>query len=404
MLTQKIFECSVTILMRVLIITEHFPPSSQVSSFRVESWYNYFPEKGITPIILTLNTASEGENVYTVSKQKLSSQSKLNTLFSILNDYVFYERSKYYPVLIEALQICENNKIDFILASGSPFQLFKVANEVSKKTGVPWIADYRDGWSTNVTYKTSGGSKKALSAVYSLFEKNIMQSASFFITASPTYKEDLLRLFPGKDIHVIFNGYIEEDFIDITPSIPRENFIITYLGTLYSYQKLEAFLKGLRTFLSKEQGISVTVNFYGLNKSEYYRLEDFRKTYSDVINIYPKMGRKEALKAAAKSNILLLLLSKDTVAVPAKTFDYIALKLPILVVENDESVIYDILKDNPNAYFANNGEEVFNTLTVLQKDTQQIEDIDISKWSRREQAYELVKLMCGYEKLMPGSK
>lgn len=395
MLTQMIFEYSVTALMRVLIITEHFPPSSQVSSFRVESWYNYFPEKGIKPIVLTFNTTSSGENVYTVHKQKVNSYSKLNTILSILNDYVYYERSRYYPILIEAIKICENNKVDFIIASGSPFQLFKVTNEVSKKTGVPWIADYRDGWSTNVTYQTGGFNKKLLSMVYSVLEKKIMQSSSFFVTASPTYKEALLKLFPNKDIRVIYNGFIEEDFIDIKPTIPQEKFVVTYLGTLYSYQKLEMFLKGAEYFLNKNQISNVEINFYGLNKSEYYRLKEFGETYPGVINIFPKLGRKEALKVAANSNLLLLLLNKKTVAIPAKTFDYVALKLPILVVENDESVVYDILKDIPNVFFADSSNEVLEALKNIRL-IKNIQDKNISKWSRREQAHKLVNLLISY--------
>ena len=41
------------------------------------------------------------------------------------------------------------NKIDCILATGDPFVLFHYAKKaLRKKHNVPWIADYRDPWSS----------------------------------------------------------------------------------------------------------------------------------------------------------------------------------------------------------------------------------------------------------------
>ena len=46
-------------------------------------------------------------------------------------------------------QFLKNNECSMIIATGEPFILFKYASSLSKKHRIPWIADYRDGWTTN---------------------------------------------------------------------------------------------------------------------------------------------------------------------------------------------------------------------------------------------------------------
>ncbi|AKD01951.1 glycosyltransferase [Pontibacter korlensis] len=389
--------------MNILIITEHFPPSNKVSSFRSESWYRYFPEFGIEPVILTLNEKSVGKNIYSVhvNKRKSNQLSKFKVITDGLNDYLFFSKSPYYTVYKKGLEVCAHCRIDYIIASGGPFELFKVAQALSKRTGIPWMADYRDGWSTNVTYKKAGLSKRLLSRFYSVFERPIVQSAALITTASPSYRTDLLRLFPEREIAVVYNGFIEEDFKTIKRSTPKDKMVITYLGTLYNYQKLEIFLNGVRVYLEKHSDVQLEINFFGLNKSELPRLDLFKSSFPGVIKVHPQTARLEVLQAAANSSLLLLLLSKDTIAIPAKTFDYIALRVPILVVENDEDVVYDILKDIPYVSFADQSEEVLKVLenkdTISKSNKGDNIIPETLKWSRRAQARKLVNLLYSHK-------
>ena len=80
------------------------------------------------------------------------------------------------------------NNFDLIIASGEPFILFKYANKLSRKHNTPWVADYRDGWTTNQEDKTLSFQEKVMLNFYKRKEANYLKNVKLITTASPSYK------------------------------------------------------------------------------------------------------------------------------------------------------------------------------------------------------------------------
>jgi hypothetical protein len=72
----------------------------------------------------------------------------LTAYYSIAQYFTFMgdNRAGIYHAASEQLQ---KHTCHAIIATGEPFVLFRYAKKLSERFNIPWVADYRDGWSTN---------------------------------------------------------------------------------------------------------------------------------------------------------------------------------------------------------------------------------------------------------------
>ena len=166
----------------------------------------------------------------------------------------------------EAENVILHNKIDFIIASGEPFILFRYAHLLSKKYSIPWIADYRDAWTTNFNMYAFNLVEQFIKAtIIRNHEKRLVNSAHIITTVSEGIVANLKRIHPEKDIKIIMNGYFHEDFETLnTQPINKTKLVIAYSGSLYPYQRLEVFLDALFRLIDAAEEMPVEVQFYGM--------------------------------------------------------------------------------------------------------------------------------------------
>src|SRR5690606_36940973 len=167
---------------KLLILAYDFPPYVSVGGLRPHSWFKYFKEFDVEPIVVTRQFSAEfgdardyvapSESATTVIEQTehgtiIRSPYKpnfANRLFLKYGDSKFRLVRKMYTAFFEIAQflwVCgpkkelykaadaylAKNKVDAIIATGDPFVLFSYANRLGKRYTIPWIADYRDPWS-----------------------------------------------------------------------------------------------------------------------------------------------------------------------------------------------------------------------------------------------------------------
>lgn len=290
----------------------------------------------------------------------------LSFLIDLLKHYSF-QFDKYSEIYRVSDQLLSENKFDVILATGEPFVLFKYAHLLSAKHNVKWVADYRDGWTTNQKKEKLSKPEFVLNEVFKKLEKKYMSNVSLITTAAPSYKKALLKLFPNTPMEVVYNGYLED--YSVFNMIQKSNlkpdfFEISYVGTLYPHQNIELFLEGVRLLveelgLKKEQ---IIVNFIGMNFYERQKERVF--SYSDELKEFIKFTDKlnfyDLHCELQKSSILLLLTKKHLDWLNAKIFDYILSNKRVMIAENDIGIMEEILKDvNNTASFCNNSQDVY---------------------------------------------
>src|SRR5579863_2037050 len=174
---------------KVLIFTYYWPPAGGVSVQRFLKFAKYLPEFGWEPIIITVKNGSypyydesllkeispslrvyrtktfEPFELYNLLRGKrgkslpvVSFGAQRKTLFQSVTEYI---RANYFipdarkgwnPFAIkQGMEVLSNEKIDAMITTGPPHSAHLIGLKLKEKTGVKWIADFRDPW-TGIFY------------------------------------------------------------------------------------------------------------------------------------------------------------------------------------------------------------------------------------------------------------
>lgn len=394
---------------KVLILAYDFPPYTSVGGQRPNAWMQYLSSFGVFPVVITRNWSEVGDNVQKYNfpdtnksvieeknnffhvikvpykgnfRDKLIKRNKLNSSIIRKMLSLFYKNAELFsfkadgrsPLFFEADKYLTENKIDIIIATGEPFILFRYATILSKKHQIPWIADYRDAWTTNFNMSHFNFIERILkSTIVRKKELRWVNTASVITTVSEAMITHIKDLFPNKEFKLVMNGFFHEDFEGLKiPEIQEDTLVIAYSGSLYPYQRLEAFLEALFLVIDNSK-VNIRVDFYGMKMSSmrYQQVLLNYPRFHEICRLIDKMPRKKLLDNLRDADVLLLLASEKIDGSCAKVFEYIALEKPILLSVNDRATLEMLLKDNPNAHLCNNVEEIKNVLNQMIEEKEQ---------------------------------
>ncbi len=237
------------------------------------------------------------------------------------------------------IKIIGEENIDLIFSSSPPHTVQLIARRLTNKTGIKWVADFRDPWSEAfwVAELQKEGLVKKLNLA---MEKSVLRRADAVVTVTPAIRDMLAAKAPNR-YEVIYNGF-EQLFTEPAPS---DTFRILFFGYLNKYQNWEPLLRAvnrLPEMLRKE----IEINFVG-RVFEGFR-ENFRK-YEHLRIVFRKyMPHDELMRFAREASILFRPMSSmaySSGAIGAKLFDYLALRKPILAIGQKESVVAKVLEE-----------------------------------------------------------
>ncbi|ALO15595.1 hypothetical protein L21SP5_01956 [Salinivirga cyanobacteriivorans] len=367
---------------KVLILAYDFPPYVSVGGLRPYSWYKYFHEFGLYPIVVTrqwgnkygshLDYIAPGETNETIIEENqtgtiIRTPYKPNLSNRLLLKYGekrFRLLRKVITAWYEFMQFLflvgpkaglyrgtkaylKQHKVDAIIATGEPFILFKYASKLSGKFNIPWLADYRDPWT-----QSKSRSKNILLKVWnSCFEKKYINNSSRIITVSDFLKYKIQQLIKGKEILIVPNGYNDHNK---TASTKQSSDIlkVALAGSIYPWHPVKSVLSAFHNYLSLKGNANIKLTFIGTSKNEYISrvVDNEYIALMGKVSFLNKIPNQELL--AYLKNQDLLLLFNDYSITGTKIYDYLAAKTRILLCyTNDE----DALKLK-NKYFPINDE------------------------------------------------
>lgn len=132
-------------------------------------------------------------------------------------------------VMREAMKIFNTRGFDAIYATGFPWSALMIGSELSKATGRPLVADFRDLWAGEPVFKT-GATTHAEDLA---FERSVLQQATTVVTASASIGRQLAASHPEIDEEkfvAIHNGFDAADFAAEQPAPPVKRFRVVYTG------------------------------------------------------------------------------------------------------------------------------------------------------------------------------
>jgi Glycosyltransferase Family 4 len=362
---------------KVLIISFYFPPSFNPGSVRMGKFAKYLPEFGWDPIILTADRKTSSSEIMPLEMDELSIY---RTPYSTFGDWISTPlvgqpladspnsikqsdkpslrkqlllrsvrmlRPFYTAPLINKLiwdpmgwlpfalkkgkEIIAQQNIDIILSTYNPSLPHLIASKLSKQSGIPWVADFRDLWSHNPYFKKT----QPFQLFEEHWEKRVIKNSDYLISVSNPLINDL-ESFHSKKVAVIYNGFDDADFKENIPSCSK--FTITYTGQIYSPTSDPEPLFQVLAELKREgivSSSSIEVRFFGRFLVNNPAILSIKYDIADIVHVHGFIPLKESIKKQKESSALLLLGWNDPQAagdITSKFFEYMGAGKPILAI------------------------------------------------------------------------
>ncbi|MFC2176510.1 hypothetical protein ACFLR1_06045 [Bacteroidota bacterium] len=369
---------------KILIISYFYPPCGLTASQRSGSWPTIFKKNGITANVLTrkweapikkmadvgLQTTSDvsyeetdfgkvvrvphnatlRDRLYSKGEREFVLVRRALSLVQVFAQNLFLKWSPYAALYSEARKICKEEEIDGIVISGNPFTTFKIGFLLNQEFNIPWVADYRDAWTTSQITQMEGTIFTSMITSYdSYFEKKWVKTASFITSVSFPLAKRIAELV-DVPFEVVENGFQDDLFDNVPDEGKYDPFTVTYVGTLYPGQNIEIFLSAFRGFIDQTglTSLEVKLRFPGLalDPKQVERVKSFDARILEYLVISDRLPQNETLMTEKKSDVLLFVGWKgyDGI-VPSKIYEYCASGTPILVMPDDGGEVNRIVSD-----------------------------------------------------------
>ncbi len=352
----------------VLIVTYYWPPSGGSGVQRFLKFCKYLPRFGVTPTVLTVSNPTypiidrslseevpEEVNVYRsrsyepfqlyaklsgkstseASKptQALRSNKWSARMASWIRANIFIPDARYgwvFTARRKALKVIQKENIDAIITTGPPHSTHFIGKYVNRKTGIRWIADFRDPWS-HVYYNQVLPRTRPALYIDRKLERSVLTKADEVIVVSPSMRK-IQRTIYDRRYHMIPNGFDPEDFQqspdELTP-YHDHRFTIRFTGSVREAAIPSGMFKAISMLSEPDK---VLLEFIG-NVHPKVREQIKKFGIASSVSIQSYIPHKEVVKAMRASDLLLLSISKtehSELILTGKLFDYLGSGTPIL--------------------------------------------------------------------------
>lgn len=289
----------------------------------------------------------------------------------------------------------KTNPVDAIISTGPPHSAHLIALELKKKTGVKWIADFRDPWTMIYYFKDLNLTKYALKKHLKL-EKDVLTGADKILVVGQGMQQDFSRM--GFETTVVTNGYDEDDFNN--PVIKDEVFSLVHTGNFLNQVNVTALWQAISEL--KTEGVLKTFEIKLIGKVGEDKIRELSAFPLDEhVQYIPYVPHAEVTKLQQSAHILILPLESSTPVLTGKFFEYLGSGSDILATGNPSTnfEVKDILADSKNSIFLHyddkSGIKSFIKQKYLNPPENDSKDFKIKQFSRKSLTGQLVGILDG---------
>ena len=277
----------------------------------------------------------------------------------------------YIPMVRRGEALLRNASFDFIIATAPPEGILAVARTLSRRSGLPWVADFRDLWFHDMLLYRSA----LLSRLLGPINRRLASSAGVLVTVSSGLQQRLSQ-YLHREVLLSYNGFFEDDFsaAPATRSPGDQRVHIVYTGRVYPEKRdpgpLFRALAGIRE-TTPDLANRLVVDFYGFDEP-WLRALIAEHGADDCVSLHGFVPYRKSVSAQRGADILLFL---DWTAPSAegvltgKLFEYLASGRPILSLgTRKDSEAARILADAGCGITLTRHEEIVNYLRSLLAD------------------------------------
>ncbi len=365
---------------RVLVITYYWPPSGGSGVQRWVKFAKYLPSEGWQPVIFTpenpempsvdyslmadipegteiikipiteiygiyrrLTGNRGGGEVNPINSQKKTWKQKL-ALTIRGNLFIPDPRITWLGPAVRFLKkYLKEHPVDVIVSTGPPHSMHLIASEVSKATGIPWVADFRDPWTRMFYFKHLELSPWARRR-HEKLEQKVLDGASAVVAVSPLVQDEFREMTKNR-VELITNGYDPEDFA--APATPDGYFNIVHTGLFASDGNPETLWKVLADMCREDGRFAEKLRIRLAGKNDVQILDSIKAAElgENLLDLGYR-DHDEAVREQTGATMLILPLRKEPeyrATLPGKLFEYLGSRRPVLGIGQTDGAMASIL-------------------------------------------------------------
>ena len=361
-------------MIRLLVVAYYFPPAGGAGVQRATKWVKYLPEMGIEPVVLTVREGAYPHRDETMGREVAGAEVHRTAaldpfgLYGALtgrsreqavaertgrvgdspalaerfarwargNVFIPDARVGWVPfALAEARRIHRACPVDAVLTTGPPHSVHLTGRRLQRTLGIPWIADFRDPW-TSMNYYQDLPMTAPVRAVDKRLEEGVLKSADAVLTVSPSLARQLDTDggLPSGTVQVIHNGADEADFQG-GDAVRADAFVLAHIGSLYAARNPVALWEAVRELRAKGELERLVLRLVGRVGPE---VEDAAAETGAPVERVPYVEHDEAIQEMTRAALLLLSIERfespeaERGVTTGKLYEYLASSRPVLAL------------------------------------------------------------------------
>jgi len=348
---------------RVLMVAFHFPPLVGSSGIqRTLRFAQHLPEFGWEPAVLSAHTRAypqtAGESIREIPRNlEVRRAFALDAARHLAVSGVFPRwlalPDRWWSWCLGAvpagLRLVRNFKPDILWTTYPIASAHLIGAALHRLTGIPWVADFRDPMA-QADYPADPLTHRA----FEWIERRTLNACTRAVFTAPgalrLYAERYPEL-PASRLGIIENGYDEASFAGLEAQAPQDGdrpLTLVHSGTVYSSERdprplFAALGELLRAGAISSRSLKIVLRASGNDHylSELVRAEGIQ----EIVSLEPAIAYRAALKEMQQSDGLLVLQAANcNYQVPAKLYEYLRARRPILALTDPQGDTAAVLR------------------------------------------------------------
>ena len=381
-----------TIMKRVLIISYYWPPTGGSGVQRWVKFAKYLPSEGWQPVIYTPENPEQLAVDESLAAEVPEAAEVVKT--RIIEPYELYKkllrRSGHSKEAVEVNPVNAQNKsllqkaamwvrgnlfrpdprclwigpsvrflkkylsehpVDLIVSTGPPQSMHMIGLRLSRETGLPWIADFRDPW-TKIFYFKHLAMTPATERWHKKMEKMVLDEASAVVAVSPLVQQEF-QAMTDTPVELITNGFDECDFSSepCTQAYggASQEFTITHTGLFAADGNPTVLWDVLAEKCHADEAFRklLRIKLIGKTDDQILKALKDRGLEESLINM-GYQTHSVAVEQQRQASVLILPLRKEPeykAVLPGKLFEYLASQRPILGIGQPDGAMAMIVNE-----------------------------------------------------------
>ena len=360
----------------ILLLSSYFPPDNHVGSWRWERLAAHFPEDRFNLFVVTGDNGLDYSqfhddsgsvivkrvsNIFRLSFRARYKERNMRKGVNQLGPSVRNPSSKFYArlarvrrwislvldfpdfsfrgsaLLVSASEdIIKSRKIDLIIASHPYLVTLRSASTLSGRHGIPWIADMRDGITSNLFSPYLDA--PFLNYLLGLVEKHVLRSAKHVVVIN----DQLAKTIKCQDRKKVI---ISNAFVDVKTACDArtkgDKLVLVYTGGVKPSHRFRPFLEGLKIY-NDTASKQLVFNYYGRDFNMLLGYARHIGLDESILHDHGFVSSSVAQEQALNSDMVVMFGWNGPYGETyqsGKIFDYLATSRPILTVDESDSCL-----------------------------------------------------------------